>query len=107
MKTALTPFQQQLQKLGFKRTYNYRARDPGERVQSYEMVDEENKVKLEVQLWGSGCHRVSHWKHTGKTGYGLMDTVPSEFTTVERMLKAIEFEKTRDAKGFGKDESLA
>ncbi len=54
-------------------------------------------IELEIQLWGDGNHRVSHWIYEGKRR-SHMNTAPSDFKTLEGMIKAIEYERTRREK---------
>lgn len=91
----IKPFWLRLRQLGFKRIIPH-SRDP----LVYQRVYEDVKRKLEVQLWRDGLLRVSFWQFTGRVsvgydGYGRMSTVPTCFTTLEGMLEAIEYERTR------------
>lgn len=52
--------------------------------------------RLVVQFWKDGQHRVSHYMvDTDNSHCYSMSTPPTEFSTVEEMLKAIEQELTR------------
>lgn len=96
MNTSLRPMQHKLRELGFQRAYGYRCKMyPDQSVQMYEQAFDGIRRKLEVQLWGDGSHRATHW-HDHNTPYGVMDTTPSHFTTIAGMLVCIENEKTRE-----------
>ena len=93
------PFYNQLRKLGFER----KGIECGCVV--YEKEFSESKVV--VDIWVDGDHRVSNfhrnvYSNTGNP-YGIMDSWPTSFKTIEGMVKAIEFEKTRFLKGIAKD----
>lgn len=75
-----------LRKLGFKKQSESTA--GGERLVVY--TKELNAIrKLELQLWGSGYHRVSHYIN------GRMTTKPTPFTTTSLMCFAIGYESAR------------
>jgi hypothetical protein len=59
------------------------------RVVCFELQYRNHKRKLDLQLWGDGAHRVSHWFD------GSMNTPPTDFQTVPQMLAAIRHEVTR------------
>ena len=86
------PFDKEIMKelraQGFKRT------DLISGTAVYEKVYSDRK--LDVQLWADGGHRVSHW-HAGscKDHFGVMDTTPTDFRTLEEMKAAIKREETR------------
>jgi hypothetical protein len=65
------------------------------------------KVRLIVELWQDGDTRIGHSHvthfHHGITPYGVMDSVPSYFSSVDGMVKAIEFETTRTELGVDKN----
>jgi hypothetical protein len=44
---------------------------------------------LELQLWGDGKHRISHWMN------GSMNTLPTDFSSLAGMQAAIRTESTR------------
>jgi hypothetical protein len=91
----LKPFQQALRKLGFRRIVNYRSTiNPDVQIYSQDFPNE--RVKVEVQLWGNGQHRASHWHpSTFAPGFTQMDTTPTDFHTVKGMQRAITHERTR------------
>lgn len=91
-------FYKALQELGFKRTHRGRGEHD---CHIYEKQHNE-EIKLELQLWPSGHHRVAHWQpYTYKDIEGNvhvgshMITTPTSFKTVEEMRKAIDHESTR------------
>lgn len=71
---------------GFRITYDSSA--GGSRVVIWEKKLTGNRT-LDLQLWDDGKHRVSH------TISGCMNTVPTDFVTLEQMLVAILTESTR------------
>jgi len=88
----LKEFYKKLRQLGFKRTtkkFSYG-------VLIYAREFPEHGSRVIVQFWAEpSFHRVTHF-HQGITSpYGLCDSMPSIFETVEGMVRAIEFEKTR------------
>jgi hypothetical protein len=71
-------------------------------VMQLQKVSEGGNRKLQLQLWYDGNHRITHW-HSGQSrlGYvsdkfGLMNTTPIEFTTIDGMHAAIKTESTKD-----------
>ena len=89
----LRPFWMRLVKLGFSRIYPH-----NKEAMVYTRVDRDVDRKLEVQLWRDGLLRVTFWQPTkyAPDGFGRMSTEPTEFTSLEEMYKAIEYERTRD-----------
>lgn len=87
-----------LRALGFKRTYD--GSFGGVPLVSYQKrVDDRRTVK--VQLWGGdGPLRASSEFH------GCSDTVPTEFTDIAGMHKAVEHESTRMDSKYAKPGSL-
>ncbi len=96
----LKPFKQHLRRMGF--TFEGRIRSRvNHQVHTYTKEYPEIPKKLDLQLWGDGHHRVSHW-HPNKNVpkehrslYGQMNTLPTDFTTVQEMLEAIQRELAR------------
>ena len=80
----------ELRRQGFKRTYE--TNGVGQECAIYEKVVGDRK--LDLQLWGDGGHRVSHF-HTARTLHGCMCTHPTDFSTLEEMKAAIQTELTR------------
>jgi len=74
-----------LRKLGFKRTYFSRAGGCSTAIYKKELSDR----VIDVQLWGDGKHRATHWVRGGQ------NTHPTDFVTIEQMVDAIEHESTR------------
>ena len=81
-----TNFYRELRRQGFTRDYST------EELAQYGKEFPGN-VRVDVQIWEDGSHRVSN-AHSG-----LGDSRPSGFSTITGMLKAIEFESTRFARG--------
>jgi hypothetical protein len=113
---CLGPLQRKLKELGFDRKYLERSVYNGV-TQIYRKEIPETGVALEVQLrvhygWAGEKpsdkivedHRMSHFHKGETTGipYAVMNTRPTGFSSVEGMVKAIDFESTRHAKGVGK-----
>ncbi len=96
-------FYGKLRSLGFKREFVYRSVYPGNRVAQYTKRFE--NVDVRVQLFdvptSDYAGRISHFHH-GHTPFGIMDSRPSTFKTVDGMVEAINFEKTRYEKGISK-----
>lgn len=95
---TMNEFYKALKALGFKRTHRGRSEHD---CHVYEKQHNE-EIKLELQLWPNGHHRVTHWQpYTYKDMDGNvhigshMRTTPTDFQTVEEMKAAIEHESTR------------
>lgn len=99
---SMTPFYSELRRQGFKFTGIQYEDHRKHWTRMYEkIINTPARVKLDLQLWSDGGHRVSHW-HSDIVEFGVMNTMPSEFKTVEEMKKAIAFESTRHARGLAK-----
>lgn len=83
----------ELQKQGFKRTDTFRSIYPAGCVVTYQKTV--NDRKLDLQLWGDGNHRVTHWHSFLGNPLSIKDTPPTEFETLEQMREAIQTELTR------------
>lgn len=89
------PFTNRLRQLGFKqagRTHICFLGGATGRLLTYEKVCDDGR-RLKVQLWPSGYHRVSHWMPMGR-GW-RSNGVPTSFSSIEGMEKAIERETKR------------
>lgn len=91
---TIRPFTRELRKQGFE--FEFRDRGGGTTVTQFRK--RQGDRMLHVQFWASGKHRVSHGTVTklpnGQEGM-RETTTPTDFTTVDQMLKAIELEWTR------------
>lgn len=105
MNTINRPFAAALRKLGFVREGRSdvfwcevkRSSSGTVRVTTYtRRCSADPNTVVDVQLWSDGGHRASHMTN------GIGNTVPSDFKTVEGMIKAISFEEQRDAEGVGR-----
>lgn len=96
------PLLAELRRQGFKIAWRLRPTKHDSGCCEYTRM--EGSRKLTVQLWGDGGHRASHY-HTppGYTLHGCMCTVPTDFTDVESMRKALENERTRTDHQHPKD----
>lgn len=72
-----------IEELGFKRV-DFDVSDPEIYAKHLD-----NGRSLSLQLWSDGNHRVSHWIG------GRMTTIPTDFTDLDGMIRAIEVESTR------------
>ncbi len=79
--SARQPFQKTLRKMGFKRESAF--------FDTIIYTKSVGDVRVEVQLWRDGQHRACHFYRSSS------DTVPSSFSTLDGMVKAVEFESTR------------
>jgi hypothetical protein len=91
----LRPLRKKLREIGFALAWKTNA--GGLRTEQFEKTIGAGRARrrLEVKLWGDGRHRATHM-HAGLTPNGMVgDTRPTDFTTVDEMLLAIERESTR------------
>jgi hypothetical protein len=80
------PFIYELHRRGFIKTDEFGPKNDMTRI--YGKQISEHRL-VEVELWRDGRHRAIHsWD-------GCSDTVPTEFETMEEMIRAIEKESTR------------
>lgn len=86
MKTTFQVFAPILRRMGFKRQWISRA--GGEKCIEYRRVNDDCRA-LDVQLWASGNHRISHWIG------GVMDTKPTGFASHEELIAAVQHESSR------------
>lgn len=98
MQVDVREYQKTLRKMGFRRTHNYRSTVNPD-CQTYEREFPEDECRVEVQLWGDGRHRASMWHPNlhvpseKRSPYGHMTTPPTDFDTVDDMIKAIEYQR--------------
>jgi hypothetical protein len=111
-KNRLQPFYKELRDLGFKRAWETNSVLNGFECE-YHGTYTGLGVEVHVQLWISTDTRI-HMRASNKHPYiypngnrsdhSHMDSYPSEFSTVEGMRKAVEFERTRWVNGVDKRE---
>ena len=91
---TIRPFTRELRKLGFE--YCYCTRHQGEKTTEFAKRDGNRTVR--VQFWSRGLYRVTHADHlplpNGRESV-TETTPPTVFTTVAKMLAAVQAEWTR------------
>jgi hypothetical protein len=85
MSLNIKPYSTVLRALGYTKEHDSRA--GGIRTVIFARISGDRKI--EIQLWGDGQHRASHFLN------GIMSTPPTEFKTVGDMCCAICKELTR------------
>lgn len=96
MGIKMKEFYKVLRQMGFKRKYR------GYGLSSPHVYEKEFSDRtVDVQLWVDGKHRASNMHDTPYGKRGQMDTYPTDFKTVDGMIRAIEFEASRKDIGVG------